>query len=68
MDRFVSLEVLGRTGKKTSRLFNLRYIKTVDPSACTVLLNGNIKPFLVSRESMDSFLEVTSDGNKGCAE
>lgn len=51
MESFVKLTVLGKTGKRAERVFNLRYLKAFEPSSCTVLLVGNLKPFMVTQES-----------------
>ena len=53
--------VIGKLGNETERIFNLRYVKAVQPDNCTVLLYGNMKPFLVTRESIGELLKVMDE-------
>jgi len=56
MDKFIELRVVKNGSEFVGRLFNIGYIKSVDTHSCTVLLHGNIKPFKVTRESMDALV------------
>lgn len=58
MDIFVEMEVILPDGKIARRLFNVRYIKSLDLGSKTVLLHGNMKAFSVKPESLSFLLSV----------
>lgn len=58
MEHFAKMTVIGQMGNKTDRVFNLRYVKTIEPSSDSVLLFGNQNPFKVTHESMRDLLKT----------
>lgn len=64
MEAFINLTVIDRTGVKTERMFNLRYIKSFDPKSRTVMLEGNIKPFFITEESAERLKTLISTKKK----
>ena len=53
METFVKLTVVSKLGTHTERYFNMRFIRAVQESDCSVLLDGNINPFIITKESME---------------
>lgn len=58
MDRFVKLEVMSHLVPPTERWFNIRYIKSVQPTGNSILVDGAKNYFTVTDESMRRLMDV----------
>ena len=51
------------SGENVRRIFNIRYVKSIDTNSRTILLHGNMKAFTVTERSIEFLLSVLdSDG------
>lgn len=63
MDRFVKLEVMSHLVPPTERWFNIRHIKSVQPTGNSVLVEGSKNYFTITDESMRRLLDVIGGGS-----
>lgn len=62
MEQFIKLNSFDKVRKEpVGRYFNMRAIRSFDPTKNLVLLDGCARPMLVDQESMDSLVEAVTE-------